>query len=173
MVFELGKLLANRGSSARNTVLWASSAIVLSVSLFGLCTPSFARHAKADAANSSQDGGIKKAAPGPCDTLSSAIRAHIAAIQAVKQKTNPEKIAPPPTVLEALNRALGNKRDDTELLVRIGEERQTAEQQIAVLLAKGCPHIDIDQALMEAPDKSAPRVWNAFVQRDNAPQAAN
>lgn len=83
----------------------------------------------------------------------------------LKAEIDHENTDPPKTVISALDRLTGSKQaPDPEKPRKLAEERHTVEQQNAMLKAKGCPQVDIDQAQVPATQKPAANVWNASIQ---------
>jgi hypothetical protein len=85
--------------------------------------------------------------PTNCAGLGVMVKADIDRMRRLQERAKKEEKAPPADLVSAWQRTFGKKGDGVPSLSELKKIRQHADGLNATLQARGCPTIDIDQAL--------------------------
>lgn len=85
--------------------------------------------------------------PTNCAGLGVMVKADIDRMRRLQERAKKEEKAPPADLVSAWQRTFGKKGDGVPSLNELKKIRRRADGLNATLQAKGCPTIDIDQAL--------------------------
>jgi hypothetical protein len=85
--------------------------------------------------------------PTNCAGLGLMLKAEIDRMRRLQERANQEQKAPPGDLVSAWQRTFGKKDDGIPSLRELKKVRERADKLNGTLQARGCPTIDIDQAL--------------------------
>ena len=95
--------------------------------------------------------------PTNCAGLGVLMNADIDRMRKLQVRAKQEEKAPPADLVSAWQRTFGKKGDGVPSLKELKKLRQHADELNATLQARGCPTIDIDQALAVVQQDPAPK----------------
>jgi hypothetical protein len=121
--------------------------VIASLLLLEFSPSVMAQEPNAQAPKAKAQSQVSDGLPTSCGGLALVLRAEIDRMRKLQERAAKEEKAPPSDLLSALQRTFGKKGDGIVALNELKKVRQRGDDLNAVLRARSCPTIDIDQAL--------------------------